>query len=104
MITEPILNFKPIQENMVEILYEEYGFASLYRTTAAHLASFKYRQENPTSLGCCVVDSGYSFTHVVPHIKGKRYKQGIKRIDVGGAVLVLKALLFKILSAAFLKQ
>lgn len=87
VVTEPILNFKPIQENMTEILYEEYGFASLFRTTAAHLAMLKYRQENPSCLACTVVDTGYSFTHVVPYIKGKRYKNGIKRIDVGGKAL-----------------
>lgn len=42
--------------------------------------------DNPP-LGCVVIDMGYSFTHVVPIIKGKRVKEAIRRIDIGGKVL-----------------
>ncbi|CAI5735728.1 unnamed protein product [Peronospora destructor] len=34
-----------------------------------------------------VVDSGFSFTHVVPMIDGKVYTPGVKRINVGGKLL-----------------
>lgn len=34
-----------------------------------------------------MVDTGYSFTNIVPYIKGKKFKEGIRRIDVGGKVL-----------------
>jgi actin-related protein 6 len=87
IITEPCFNFKPIQENMTEILYEEYGFASLLRTTGPQLAARKYAAENKNSICCLVVDSGYSFTHVVPIVQEKQIKESIKRIDVGGKAL-----------------
>lgn len=35
---------------------------------------------------CLVIDTGYSFTHIVPYIKGEKYLPGIRRIDVGGKV------------------
>lgn len=87
IITEPTLNFRPIQENMTEILYEEYGFAALLRATGPQLASRKYYAENPKSQCCLVVDSGYSFTHVVPFARDKRIKEAIRRIDCGGKAL-----------------
>lgn len=87
IITEPCLNFKPIQENITEILYEEYNFASLLRTTCGQLARWKYTKENPNSQCCLVVDSGYSFTYVIPYVKDSRLKDGIRRIDVGGKAL-----------------
>src|SRR3954471_16347120 len=34
-----------------------------------------------------VVDSGYSFTHVIPVINGKPFQSTVRRIDVGGKVL-----------------
>lgn len=30
---------------------------------------------------------GYSFTHIIPFIKGKKVKEGIRRIDIGGKLL-----------------
>ncbi|CAG2100522.1 unnamed protein product [Medioppia subpectinata] len=87
IMTEPTLNFKPIQENMTEILYEEYGFASLLRATGPQLASYKYYNDNKSSMACLVVDSGFSFTHIVPFIKDKRVKESIRRIDCGGKAM-----------------
>lgn len=34
-----------------------------------------------------VVDSGFSFTHIVPVIDGRAYLHGVKRINVGGKLL-----------------
>lgn len=34
-----------------------------------------------------MLDSGYSFSHVVPYVKGRRVKEGIRRINVGGKKL-----------------
>jgi len=34
-----------------------------------------------------VVDSGFSFTHVVPMIDGKIVWNAVKRLDVGGKLL-----------------
>lgn len=35
---------------------------------------------------CVIVDSGYSFTHIVPYINGQKYYPAVRRIDVGGKV------------------
>ncbi|TMW61771.1 hypothetical protein Poli38472_010834 [Pythium oligandrum] len=34
-----------------------------------------------------VIDSGFSFTHVVPLVNGRVYQPGVKRINVGGKLL-----------------
>jgi len=36
---------------------------------------------------CCVIDSGYSFTHVVPTHRGGAMTKAIRRLDIGGKVL-----------------
>lgn len=51
------------------------------------LSSFKYSLDVPESLCCLLIDSGYSFTHIVPYVKGKKVKNAIRRIDVGGKLL-----------------
>lgn len=35
-----------------------------------------------------IVDSGFSFTHVIPYIEGKKYFKAIKRIGIGGKVCI----------------
>ncbi|EZA48624.1 hypothetical protein DMN91_012514 [Ooceraea biroi] len=86
IVTEPIFNFPSVQEAMTEIFFEEYECHSLLRINAASLSCYNYRAENPAKC-CIVVDSGYSFTHVVPYISNARVKEGIRRIDVGGKLL-----------------
>ena len=90
IITEPQFNFSTIQEAMVEIFFEEYECERMLKTTSADLAAYNYytNDNNNNNLKCCVViDIGYSFTHIVPFIKGKRIKNAIRRIDVGGKLL-----------------
>lgn len=89
IFTEPQFNFNSIQEAITEIFFEEYECEALYRTTAADLAYSNYAiaQEPNAPLGAIVVDMGYSFTHIVPFVKGKRVKEAIRRIDIGGKVL-----------------
>lgn len=86
VITEPLFNFSSIQEATTEIFFEEYECQSLLRINATDLAEYNYRKLNSNDC-TVVVDSGYSFTYIVPYIKGKKYKHGIRRIDVGGKVL-----------------
>ncbi|XP_066994944.1 actin-related protein 6 [Anabrus simplex] len=87
VVTEPYFNFPSIQEAMTEIFFEEYECQSLLRINAGDLCCYQYIQDNVGALCCLLVDCGYSFTHIVPYIKGKKLKQGIRRIDVGGKVL-----------------
>jgi hypothetical protein len=36
---------------------------------------------------CIILDSGYSFTHVIPYLGGKKYLEGVRRVNVGGKLL-----------------
>lgn len=97
ILTEPQFNFPSIQEAITEIFFEEYECETLYRTTAADLCAYNFVQSlkklpnksnvNPNLDCCVVVDMGYSFTHIVPFVRGKRVKSAIRRIDVGGKIL-----------------
>ncbi|XP_071054559.1 actin-related protein 6 isoform X2 [Onthophagus taurus] len=87
IMTQPIFNFKSIQECMDEIFFEEYEVKSMLRTCPTDLARYQYVYERGRNVSCIVIDSGYSFTHIVPYIKGKKYYPGIKRIFVGGKLL-----------------
>ncbi|KAJ6219739.1 hypothetical protein RDWZM_005551 [Blomia tropicalis] len=108
IITEPLFNFKQIRENMIDFLFGEYGFGSILITNAPQLAAFNYfYKQNYTKhqnmqtnkrfksmlsttnkeMACLVVDSGFSFTHIVPFIEGNKLLTHAKRINVGGKLL-----------------
>uniref|UniRef100_A0AAQ4PG50 Actin-related protein 6 n=2 Tax=Gasterosteus aculeatus aculeatus TaxID=481459 RepID=A0AAQ4PG50_GASAC len=87
IITEPYFNFSSIQESMNEILFEEYQFQSALRTNAGSLSAHHYFHSRPSELCCLLVDSGFSFTHVVPYCRSKKMKEGIRRLNVGGKLL-----------------
>lgn len=87
IITEPIFNFSPMQEAMGEIFFEEYEAQSILLINSTSLSYFNYKTKRPDCKACIVVDSGYSFTHIVPYINGVKFKDGIRRIDVGGKLL-----------------
>jgi actin-related protein 6 len=48
---------------------------------APTLAAYKYLKENQSNERefCLVVDSGYSFTHIVPFYRGKIILDGLRR-------------------------
>lgn len=74
---------------MTEIFFEEFECETLLRTTAADLAYEHYAATSqlPAPQCCIVIDMGYSFTHIIPFVKGERVKSAIRRIDIGGKVL-----------------
>lgn len=87
VISEPVYNFRSIQDAMNEIFFEDYKFSSILCLPAPSYSSFLYQQAHPASLCCLVVDTGYSFTHIVPYYRGKIVEGGVKRINVGGKLL-----------------
>ncbi|XP_059481195.1 actin-related protein 6 [Neocloeon triangulifer] len=87
IFTEPLFNFQPLQEGANEIFFEEYDCCNLLRINAVDLSQHKYLSDHPDAKACLVVDCGYSFTHVVPYIMGKRRTDLIRRIEVGGKLL-----------------
>ncbi|CAG9807802.1 unnamed protein product [Chironomus riparius] len=90
IITEPLFNFPIIQEAMIEIFFEEYDCISLTKTTAPDLCQYQYtntQDPDEPPLCCVVIDVGYSFSHIVPFVKGKKVLSAIRRIDIGGKLL-----------------
>lgn len=93
LITEPCFNLPVIQEGYDQMIFEEFQFTSCYRTIAPELCLFNEIAElfgdKRGSIPDCalVVDSGYSFTHIVPFLKGKVLSKGVRRLDVGGKLL-----------------
>ncbi|KAF9924112.1 Actin- protein 6 [Linnemannia zychae] len=96
LISEPILNLPNIATTYDQLVFEEYGFQSYIRMSAPQMAMYN---EIPRLFGqrltsgkkridcAVVVDSGYSFTHIIPFWKGKPILVGIRRINVGGKLL-----------------
>ncbi|KAF7319624.1 hypothetical protein HMN09_00302800 [Mycena chlorophos] len=101
-MTEPYFNLPKIQETTDEFIFEEYEFraavkaprtvparlipARLLSTAAAFMpytAVFGY----PGPECMVIVDSGFSFTHVVPLMNGRIVWEAVKRLDVGGKLL-----------------
>lgn len=89
VITEPLFNFPILQEAMVEIFFEEYDPLSLTKVTSSDLAQSHYTntQEESTPLCCLVVEMGYSFSHIIPYVKGQKVAEAVRRVDVGGKLL-----------------
>ncbi|XP_018566589.1 actin-related protein 6 [Anoplophora glabripennis] len=89
IVTQPLFNFKSIQDCIDEIFFEEYEVASMFRLNPTDLVRLKYAEDRKLSddVPCIVVDTGFSFTHIIPYIKGNKYLNGIRRLNVGGKLL-----------------
>uniref|UniRef100_A0A0W0GCX3 Actin-like protein ARP6 n=1 Tax=Moniliophthora roreri TaxID=221103 RepID=A0A0W0GCX3_MONRR len=90
VLTEPYFNFPKIQKVYDQFVFEEYEFASYYRCTPASLIPhgklFSVTGLRPPEC-MLIVDSGFSFTHVVPILSGNVVWDAVKRLDVGGKLL-----------------
>ena len=97
VVTEPFLNPLVFQNEMNEVIFEDYMFESCCRRPAVSFAEYYFReylQQNHDNRittahhGCMlVIDSGFSFTHVIPLINHKVVKNLSVRIDLGGKLL-----------------
>ncbi|PIL22707.1 hypothetical protein GSI_15400 [Ganoderma sinense ZZ0214-1] len=90
LITEPYFNLPNIQDVYDQFMFEEYEFRSYFRCTPASLISYGrlFAQQNLPPPECLlIIDSGFSFTHVVPILNGEVVWHAVKRIDVGGKLL-----------------
>lgn len=90
LVTEPYFNLPNIQEVYDQFIFEEYEFESYHRCTPASLIPHGSLFSQPTlSAPACmiIVDSGFSFTHVVPIMEGQIVWPAVKRLDVGGKLL-----------------
>ncbi|KAF8625937.1 hypothetical protein AX17_006663 [Amanita inopinata Kibby_2008] len=90
LITEPYFNLPNIQEVYDQFIFEEYEFQSYYRCTPASLIPFGdlfSRHGFPQPECMLLIDSGFSFTHVVPILNDQIVWSAVKRLDVGGKLL-----------------
>ncbi|KAH6912648.1 actin-like protein ARP6 [Coprinopsis sp. MPI-PUGE-AT-0042] len=90
LVTEPYFNLPNIQETYDQFIFEEYECHSYYRCTGASLAPLGglFSQPSmPPPQYMVIVDSGFSFTHVVPIMEGRIVWPATKRLDVGGKLL-----------------
>ncbi|KAG8930478.1 Actin- protein 6 [Tulasnella sp. 417] len=91
LVTEPYFNLSKIQNTYDQIVFEEYEFQTYYRAPGAALIPFgnlfppEYGGGNPECM--IIVDTGFSFTHVVPIISGSIVWSAVRRIDVGGKLM-----------------
>ncbi|KAK5169532.1 Actin- protein 6 [Saxophila tyrrhenica] len=84
-----------LQRNADEMVFEEFEFASYYRTTAPTLNSYGPSPFPSTSdsapgvpLGCLlVVDVGHSHTTITPLYHGRPFHSACRRLEIGGKTL-----------------
>ncbi|KAN0074661.1 Actin family [Tylopilus felleus] len=90
IITEPYFNLPNVQDVYDQFVFEEYEFQSYYRCTPAAMIPYGslFAAEGLNTPECAlIVDSGFSFTHVVPLINHQIQWYAVKRMDVGGKLL-----------------
>ncbi|TKR86546.1 hypothetical protein L596_011121 [Steinernema carpocapsae] len=89
LLTDPNCCVPAIRDASDEILFEDYGFQAVLKIASAQAVGYPNMQIEDISNDICnlVVDSGYSFTHIVPVFQGEIIQAGIKRINLGGKQL-----------------
>ncbi|TCD68340.1 Actin- protein 6 [Steccherinum ochraceum] len=90
LITEPYFDLPKLQDIYDQFVFEEYGFKAYHRCTPASMMPYGdlFRLRGHPAPECMlIVDSGFSFTHVVPILSGSVVWDAVKRIDVGGKLL-----------------
>lgn len=97
LLTEPPMNPKANRQRMVQVMFEEYGFESVYVAIQAVLTLYA----QGASLGCdrlsaewtcvraglttgVVVDSGDGVTHIIPVYSGYSIPHLTRRLDIAG--------------------
>lgn len=85
LVTEPVCNLPNVQDAYDQIIFEEYNFASCLRAPGPALVPYGQASTSAVPLAkrspecVLVVDAGYSFTHVVPVLRGAIITSGVRR-------------------------
>ena len=88
LVTEPVATPSHIRRAMDELVFETFGFGEYAAPPSARLAaashlSRKNSKNSRESGPVLVLDSGFSFTHVVPIVTGAELRPSIRRIEFG---------------------
>lgn len=92
LLTEPLFSLPSIERATDELVFEDFGFNSLFISDPpklVHLYEASRRPYGLVSKAQCslVVDCGFSFTHAAPVFQNFTLNYGVKRIDLGGKAL-----------------
>ncbi|KAJ0985685.1 hypothetical protein J5N97_004041 [Dioscorea zingiberensis] len=90
LLVEPLFNPPSIQRTTDELIFEDFGFRSLYVADSPSLVHLYEASRLPHLLqSCCslVVDCGFSFTHAAPVLQNFTLNYGVRRLDLGGKAL-----------------
>jgi actin-related protein 6 len=83
VITEPPFNLDSIQNDMTEVIFEEYNFQEYMRRIPAWFTAYELaesRKEKGHQInGCLVIDSGFSFSHSLPLVDLHLLKNGVSK-------------------------
>ncbi|KAI8471017.1 MAG: Actin/actin-like protein [Monoraphidium minutum] len=98
LLTEPIFNFPAVQAATEEMVFEQFGFRSLYVAPSPWFSlnaacSGGPPPPNATARSAAaagagiVVDAGFSAANVVPFFNGQLLAGGVQRLNLGGKAL-----------------
>ncbi|OVA13852.1 Actin-related protein [Macleaya cordata] len=92
LLVEPLFNLPSIQRSIDELVFEDFGFRSLFvadSPSLVHLYEASRRPDGLLAKAQCslVVDCGFSFTHAAPVLQNFTINYGVKRLDLGGKAL-----------------
>ncbi len=94
VVTEAPFTPAALANFSTQVIFEEFGFAAAVKLPAPSLSAYHYttgsgQPRSASSAVDCVlvIDSGFSFTHVVPVYKARTVKEAIRRVNVGGKLL-----------------
>lgn len=90
-VTEAPFTPETLQNDMNEVVFEDFGFRGYVRRPAAWFSAFEFGNsasaDIPFPTSSLVVDSGFSFSHIMPFIRLKCLKPACKRVNIGGKLL-----------------
>ncbi|KAK1265666.1 Actin-related protein 6 [Acorus gramineus] len=84
LLVEPLLNLPSARRASDELVFEDFGFSSLYVADPPSLVHLHHHHHHHCSL---VVDCGFSFAHAAPVLEGFTLNYGVRRLDIGGKAL-----------------
>ncbi|KAL6974169.1 Actin-related protein 6 [Sarracenia purpurea var. burkii] len=92
LLVEPLFNLPSVQRAVDELVFEEFGFKSLFVADSPSLVHLYEASRRPYGLvsktqTSLVVDCGFSFTHAAPVFQNFTMNYAVKRLDLGGKAL-----------------